>query len=527
MPTTQTTKNAQRLTLIAMILASGIVFLDSTVVNVALPHIDRDLDMGLSGLQWIVDGYILTLAAFLILGGSIGDQYGRKKAMLAGIVAFGITSVACGLAPGSIWLILARLLQGIGGAFVVPGSLAIITATFTDPEERGKAIGTWAGWSGITSLIGPFLGGWLVDNLSWRFVFLINVPVIAAVLVLMRYVPESLDEGVARHLDWAGATLGVIGLGGTVYGLIEGPATGWTGWLVLTSLAVGIIAIILFIVVELRGKHPMMPLALFRSRNFSAVNVVTLVVYFALYGGGFFFPLYVQNIMGQSALVSGVVFLPGSIMMLILSPRVGKLAGRFGARLFMTIGPLIYAAGMLGYLFLQPDSNPWLLILPVAAITGLGLSLTVAPLTGTVMSSVPAHNSGVASAINNVVSRIAALLAIAGLGIFVSQVFLNSLADLSRNLPPDQARQLQKVAEASNGSGNSQGLSPDLAAVNAAAYTTAFHWVIVICASLAFLGALISLIFIQNTHRNQEEPATANTKNSQEIAHADPRRRTV
>ncbi len=521
------TKNAQRLTLVAMILASGIVFLDSTVVNVALPHIDRDLGMGLSGLQWIVDGYILTLAAFLILGGSIGDQYGRKKAMLGGIIAFGLASVACGLAPGSNWLILARLLQGIGGAFVVPGSLAIITATFTDPEERGNAIGTWAGWSGITSLIGPFLGGWLVDNLSWRFVFLINVPLIAAVLVLMRYVPESLDEGVTRHLDWAGATLGVIGLGGTVYGLIEGPAAGWTNWLVLTSLAVGIIAIIVFIVVEVQVTHPMMPLALFKLRNFSAVNVVTFVVYFALYGGGFFFPLYVQNTMGQSALVSGVVFLPGSILMLILSPHAGKLAGRYGSRLFMTIGPLIYTVGMLGYLFLQPDSNPWLVILPLAAITGLGLSLTVAPLTATVMSSVPRNNSGVASAINNVVSRIAALVAIAGLGIFVSQVFLNNLADLSRNLPPDKAHLLQQVADASSGSGNSQGLPPDLVAVNAAAYTTAFHWVIVICATLAFLGAIISLVFIQNTTQSQEQPSNPHAKIEQEITHADPRRRAV
>ncbi|MBN9389919.1 MAG: MFS transporter [Chloroflexi bacterium] len=520
-----TTKTAQRLTLVAMILASGIVFLDSTVVNVALPHIDRDLNMGLSGLQWIVDGYILTLAAFLIPGGSIGDQYGRKKAMMGGILFFGITSVACGLAPGSTWLILARLLQGVGGAFMVPGSLAILTATFTDPEERGKAIGTWAGWSGITSLIGPFLGGWLVDNLSWRLVFLINVPVIAGVLILMRFVPESLDEGVTKHLDWAGTLLGVIGLGGVVYGLIEGPVAGWTDWLVLVSLVAGIIALVLFIGVELREPHPMMPLGLFKSRNFSAVNVVTLLVYFALYGGGFFYPLYIQNIMRQSALLSGVVFLPSSILMLLLSPRMGKLAGQYGARLFMTIGPLIYAVGTLGYLLVQPDSNPWLIILPIAFITGFGLSLTVAPLTGTVMSSVPGHNSGVASAINNVVSRIAALLAIAGLGIFVSQVFMNSLADLSRSLPPDKAQQLQSVAMASNGSGNSQGLPPDLAAVNATAYTTAFHWVIVITASLAFLGALVSLVFIQNQPRSQGQKSSASL--NQETVNVDSRRRTV
>jgi EmrB/QacA subfamily drug resistance transporter len=272
------TQKAQRLTLLAMILASGIVFLDSTVVNVALPAIDRDLTMGLSGLQWIVDGYILTLAAFLIVGGSLGDQYGRKRAMLGGLLAFGAASVACGLAPGPVWLVIARLLQGVGGAFLVPGSLAIITAVFTDPEERGKAIGTWAGWSGITSLIGPFMGGWLVDNLSWRWVFLINVPVLALTLWLLRYVPESRDEKAEKKLDWLGAGLGVIGLGGVVYGLIEGPVAGWDNWLILLSLIGGVAACGLFILVELKEDHPMMPLSLFRSRNFSAVNLVTLGV---------------------------------------------------------------------------------------------------------------------------------------------------------------------------------------------------------------------------------------------------------
>jgi EmrB/QacA subfamily drug resistance transporter len=491
------TQKAQRLTLIAMILASGIVFLDSTVVNVALPAIDRDLTMGLSGLQWIVDGYILTLAAFLIVGGSLGDQYGRKRAMFGGLLAFGAASIACGLAPGPIWLVVARLLQGVGGAFLVPGSLAIITAVFTDPEERGKAIGTWAGWSGITSLIGPFMGGWLVDNLSWRWVFLINVPVIALALWLLRYVPESRDEKAEKKLDWLGAGLGVIGLGGTVYGLIEGPVAGWDNWLVLVGLVGGAAACGLFILVELKEAHPMMPLSLFRSRNFSAVNLVTLGVYFALYGGGFFFPLYIQNIMGQSALVSGVLFLPTSIMLLLLSPHMGKLAGRYGARLFMTAGPLVYSAGLVSLLLLQPDSNPWLLILPASLVMGLGLSITVAPLTGVVMSSVPSRNTGVASAINNVVSRIAALVAIAGLGILVAQLFANNLAELSRNLPPEKANLLQTVARTANGSGNPQGLPPDLAILNGSAYTTAFHWVIFICASLAFLGGIISLLLIR------------------------------
>jgi EmrB/QacA subfamily drug resistance transporter len=493
------TQKAQRLTLIAMVMASGIVFLDSTVVNVALPAIDRDLKMGLSGLQWIVDGYILTLAAFLIVGGSLGDSYGRKKAMLAGLIIFGASSIGCGLAPDARMLVVARLLQGVGGAFLVPGSLAIITAVFTGPEERGKAIGTWAGWSGITSLIGPFLGGWLVDSFSWHMVFLINVPVIAVVFWLLRSVPESYDRQSPRKLDLAGATLGIAGLGGTVYGLIEGPVLGWDNWLVLVSLVCGLAACGLFILVELKVDHPMMPLTLFRSGNFRAVNLVTLGVYFALYGVGFFFPLYVQHIMGQSALVSGVVMLPSSILMLLLSPRIGKLAGRYGARPFMTVGPMIYAAGLLLFLFLQPDSNIWLIVLPAAFIMGLGLSTTVAPLTGIVMASVPAQNAGVASAINNVVSRIAALLAIAGLGILVSQLFANNLDAVARDLPAEKANLLHMVAKASKGSGNSQGLPPDLAILNGEAYTTAFHWVIFICAGLAFLGGLISLLLIRTS----------------------------
>lgn len=492
------TKTARRYTLLAMILSSGIVFLDSTVVNVALPAIDRDLQMGLSGLQWIVDGYILTLAAFLIVGGSLGDQYGRKKAMLVGLVAFGATSIACGLAPGPIWLVLARLLQGIGGAFLVPGSLAIITATFTDPEERGNAIGTWAGWSGITSLIGPFVGGWLVDNLSWRWIFLINVPLIALVFWLFRHVPESRDENMDKRLDWLGAFLGIVGLGGVIYGLIEGPAAGWNNWLVLVSLIGGFVACVLFIVVELRVDHPLMPLGLFKSRNFTGVNLVTLVVYFALYGGGFFFPLFIQNIMGQPAIISGVLFLPNSILLWLLSPRMGKLAGHYGPRLFMTIGPMIYAVGLLSFVLLQPDSNPWLLVVPASLVMGLGLSLTVAPLTGTVMSSVPSHNSGVASAINNVVSRIAALLAIAGLGILVSQFFLNKISELASGLPSDKASMLQAVAMSSNGSGNHENLPPDLVLLYNNAYTSAFHTIIMICAGLAFLGGIVSFVLIQN-----------------------------
>ncbi|HEX2912425.1 MAG TPA: MFS transporter, partial [Chloroflexia bacterium] len=331
---------SKRWTLIAMILASGIVFLDGTVVNVALPSIDRELNAGLSGLQWIVDGYALTLSAFLILGGAIGDQYGRRRTMLGGLAGFGIASAACGLVTGPEWLVLARLVQGIAGAFLVPGSLAVITAVFNDnSEEQGKAIGTWAGWSGITTVIGPLLGGWLVDNLSWRWIFFINVPFVAVTfwLILSR-VPETSDRKAGRKLDWMGAVLAVIGLGGTIFGLIEGPVAGWNQTGIVLALVIGVLALIAFVIVEFRVPDPMMPPRLFRIRNFTGVNLATFGVYFALAGMSFFVTIYVQSIMGYPAFFAGLAFFPISVIMLLFSSRAGRLAGKYGGRIFMTVG---------------------------------------------------------------------------------------------------------------------------------------------------------------------------------------------
>ncbi len=503
----------KRWTLVATILASGIVFLDGTVVNVALPAIDRELSVGLSGLQWVVDGYVLTLAALLILGGSLGDRFGRRRIMLIGLVGFGTASAACGLAPSGTWLIGSRMVQGVGGALLVPGSLAILRSVFAEGEERGTAIGQWSGWSGITTVIGPLLGGWLVDSLSWRWVFFINLPIIAvAIGLLLSHVPESRDEEAARHLDWLGTVLVTAGLGGLAYGLIQGPVAGWRSPYVLAGLAGGVLALLLFVLVEARAREPMVPLGLFRSRGFSGANLTTLGVYFALYGTTFFLVIYLQNVMGFSALDAGLVLAPVSLLMLVLSPLFGKLAGRRGPRLFMSAGPLAIGFGLLAMLRVQPDSGYWTGVLPAVLILGLGLACTVAPLTNTVVSAVPGRRSGVAAAINNSVSRVAALLAIGGLGVVVTLAFNTSLdrqtAGLS--LSPSARAVLQRVAQDPTGTADVAGLPQDAARAVKQSYTFAFHRAMLVGAAMAWAGGLAAALTLRN---GEEKPNTENSGN--------------
>ena len=514
------TTDNKTLLLLAMILASGIVFLDSTVVNVALASVDREFKSGLASLQWLVDGYALTLAAFLILGGSLGDQYGRRRVMLFGLIGFGLVSVGCGIAPSEGWLTAARLAQGVAGAFLVPGSLAIITSVYTDSKERGKAIGTWSSWSGVTSLLGPFLGGWLVDNLSWRWVFFINVPIVVITIFLMlRYVPENSTPKADHHLDIPGALLAVVGLGGTTYALIEGPSRGWGEPLVLIALIGGLAALGGFLLVESRSQNPMMPLGLFRSRNFSGANLATFGMYFALYGTSFFLTLYVQSIMGQSAIIAGMTLLPLSIVMFVLSPYTGRWSGQFGPRLFMTFGPIIYAVSLLGLLLLQPTSNLWLIVLPVAALMGLGLVLTVAPLTNTVMGAVDNKSSGTASAVNNVVSRIAGLLAVAGLGVVVSPTFKNALDNNTHNLSPDVLANVQKAALDPTAVRSNFPSSPDVIRIITDSYTSSFHWVIIVCAAMAAFGGIISFLVIRNPPK-ADQPAKSPAQLESQPAHS-------
>jgi EmrB/QacA subfamily drug resistance transporter len=401
-----------RWVIFAAILGSGIAFLDSTVVNVALPEIRDDLGGGLSGLQWTLDGYLLTLSALLLLGGALGDEYGRRRMFVLGLVSFTVASVLCGIAPSIGTLIAARALQGVGGALLVPGSLALITASFRS-EDHGVAIGAWSGLTGVATAIGPFLGGWLIDSVSWRLVFLINVPLAALALwVTLRHVPESRDPQAGRRPDYAGAATATLGLAGVVFALIQGPAEGWSPAVVAAGI-LGAAALIAFPFVELRVESPLVPLDIFKSRQFSGANGTTFVVYAGLGAALFLIVVEMQTVLGYSALQAGAATLPITVLMLVLSPRAGRLAQRIGPRLPMTIGPLVVAGGLFLLARIGPDSTYLGGIFPGLVVFGLGLSLTVAPLTAAVMGSVVENHVGVGSGVNNAVARVAGLLAVA------------------------------------------------------------------------------------------------------------------
>jgi EmrB/QacA subfamily drug resistance transporter len=404
---------AGRWVIAAAVLGSGVAALDSTIVNIALPVIGREFGVGVADLQWVATGYLLTLAGLLLLGGALGDRYGRRRVFLIGVVWFGLASLLCGLAPNITFLILARALQGIGGALLTPGSLAILEASF-EPGDRAKAIGAWSGLGGVAVAVGPFLGGYLIAAVSWRLIFLINIPlIVAVVLVTLRHVPESRDPAASGRIDVIGAVLATVGLGGLCYGLIEWPDLGLGSPLVLGALVVGLVSLVAFILVEALVPHPLLPLALFRSRQFTATNLVTLVVYGALGGGLFLLPIELQQVAHYTPLEAGTALLPVTFIMLFLSARSGALASRIGPRLQMTVGPLVVAAGMLLLARIDASGSYFLEVLPAILVFGLGLAITVAPLTSTVLEAAPTEEAGVASAVNNDVARAAGLLAVA------------------------------------------------------------------------------------------------------------------
>ncbi len=404
---------AGRLVLAAAVLGSGMALLDSTVVNVALRRIGGDLDASLPELQWVTNGYLLTLASLILLGGSLGDRFGRRRVFVYGVVWFTLASLICALAVDPVMLIVARVVQGIGAALLTPGSLAMIQGVF-DRADRGRAIGAWAGLGGIAAAVGPFVGGWLVQYASWRWVFLLNLPLGALTAWLAwRHVPETWDAKAAREFDVAGALLGVLGLAGVTFALIE--AASLSASTVAAVGAAGVLGFVAFVVVEQRSPYPMMPTGLFGSRQFSGANLMTLLVYAALGAVTFFLVLQLQTVSGYGPLEAGVATLPITIVMLLLASRGGALAARIGPRLPMTVGPVVCAIGIALLTGVGASVNYWAEVLPGLTVFSLGLALLVAPLTSTVLAAAPDRNAGIASGINNAVARAGSLLAVAAL----------------------------------------------------------------------------------------------------------------
>jgi EmrB/QacA subfamily drug resistance transporter len=405
---------------VASILGSVIVFVDSTVVNVALPAIQRDLGGGLALQQWVVDAYLLTLGSLLLVGGSLGDIFGARRVFMLGIAGFGVTSLLCAVAPDGTLLILARGLQGVTGAILTPAGLAVITATFSG-EERGAAVGTWTAWTGIAFVIGPLVGGWLVTHASWRWVFLVNVPFVVVTLALVAYAVPKRESGKERPpVDVVGGVLCVLGLGGPVFALIEAPRRGWADPLILATLLGGLAFFALFLAWETRVPAPMLPLRLFALRNFAFANLETLFVYAGLSTLTFFLVLFLQQSAGYSALKSGLALLPITAIMFVASPRVGRLSMRYGPRYFMGLGPVVAAAALASMIRLGPGFSYWLDLLPPLAVFSVGLSMIVAPLTATVLSDAGERDAGVASGVNNAIARVAGLLGIAVVGASVA-----------------------------------------------------------------------------------------------------------
>jgi EmrB/QacA subfamily drug resistance transporter len=395
------------------VLGSAIAAIDSTVVGIALPAIGRDFHLSVSALQWVVTAYLLTLAGLLLVGGSLGDRFGRRRVFIIGVVTFALTSLVCAVAPDATVLITGRALQGIGAALLTPGSLAILRASFAD-DDQGRAIGAWSGLGGVATAIGPFVGGFLISAVSWRLIFLINVPIAIVVVVMAaRHVPETTDPTATGRVDLPGAVLVSVGLVGLTMGIIEAPGHGWTSTTVLGALLGGAVAFAAFVLREARTPHPILPLGIFRSTQFTATNVVTFLVYAALSGALFLLPIQLEQVSRYSPFEAGISLLPLTAIMLVFSARSGALAARIGPRLQMALGPVVVGAGMVLLRFVGPSGDYLTEVLPAILVLGAGLALTVAPLTTTALASAPEDHAGVASAVNNDVARAGGLVAVA------------------------------------------------------------------------------------------------------------------
>ena len=514
--------NTKRWILVAAVLGSGIVFLDSTVVNVALPRMGRDLPRSflgvLEGQSYVYNAYLLSLSSLLILAGALSDFYGRRRMFLLGLVGFGATSVLCGLAPNMELLVLFRILQGAAGAVLVPGSLALLTANFSG-EEQGRAFGTWAGASGATTILGPVVGGLLVDTISWRAAFLINVPLIlAAIWATSKHIPESRDDHAAPHFDWLGAAVVAVAVGGLAFGTIYGQQRAWRDPAGYVALAAGVVATVALPILMLRSPHPLIPPHLFRSRNFTITNISTLLIYGALYVSFYYLVLFQQGTLGYTAAAAGAAGIPGSLFLIFFSRRFGSLAARFGPRWFMAIGPVVMALGILWFARVPGNSTPWRLVpadpstylpslsyvtdfLPASIIFGVGAMIMVAPLTTALMTSVPVQNSGVGSAINNAISRVGPQLAGALVFVFLTANFYSALASRLPGVDVTSTTFRRQVSPLNTPA------DPQLIGIVRDASASSFHLAMIVGAGLLLAGALVNAIGIRNADSLKQEGA--------------------
>ena len=498
----------QRLILVAAILGTTVVTVDGTVVNVALPAIEEDMGGGLAGQQWTANAYLVTLGSLLLIGGSLGDIFGERRVFAFGVAAFGVTSLMCALAPTIEILVGARALQGVAGAVLTPAALAVIVANFA-PDERGKAVGAWTAWSGIGTVLGPLIGGQLVDTASWRWIFALNVPIVLVTMVLiLRVVPQARERDPDARVDVVGGLLCALGLAGMTFGLIEQPLRGWSDPMVALPLIGGALLFAGFLVWEARTSHPMLPLSLFRRHNFTFGNIET----FAMYGGlgllFFFLVLFLQQVAGYSALAAGTTSIPVTLMMFALSMRFGALADRYGPRFFMGVGPLVTAVGLALFLRLDADVDYVTDLLPPLIVFGLGLAMTVAPLTSTVLADADESNAGIASGVNNAIARVASLVAIAAVGAVVAASFQSRLDDEVGGLAeerPEVAAAVERARDRPLSAVNVAGVPENVAASVSEgaedASVGAFRVGVGIATGLVALGGVLGLVGIRNPRR--------------------------